>query len=69
MKARHLLTTIGMAALMLSSGAAYAQNPAAGASALQSGLVCPKPIGQCALPTVLSTAAFMLVSLGCDRSS
>ena len=26
MKARHLLTTIGMAALMLSSGAAYAQN-------------------------------------------
>jgi ABC-type sugar transport system substrate-binding protein len=26
MKARHLLTTIGMAALMLTSGAAYAQN-------------------------------------------
>ncbi|HZW47460.1 MAG TPA: galactofuranose ABC transporter, galactofuranose-binding protein YtfQ [Microvirga sp.] len=26
MKARHLLTTIGMAALMLSAGAAYAQN-------------------------------------------
>ena len=26
MKARHLLTTIGMAALMLSSGDAYAQN-------------------------------------------